>query len=117
MMEKLKDFMLLFRFEPGNEAPTQKELNEMHQQWGHFIGGIAAQGKLVSTHQLGFEGKQIKADKSITEGVHVSEKQIIGGNMILKAETLDEALEFAKKSPILFMGGSVEVRSIQPMNE
>jgi hypothetical protein len=35
--------------------------------------------------------------------------------MIVKANTLDEAVEMAKKCPILHMGGSVEVRAIQPM--
>ncbi len=63
-MEKLKEFMLLFRMQPSNKQPTQEQLNEMQKQWGDFIGNIAMQGKLVSTHQLSFEGKQIAADQS-----------------------------------------------------
>jgi hypothetical protein len=43
---------LLFRFEPTNEQHTPEQLQEMHNQWGGFIGNIATQGKLVSTHQL-----------------------------------------------------------------
>jgi hypothetical protein len=34
----------------------------------------------------------------------------------LKAESLEVATELAKKCPILFMGGSVEVRSLIPMD-
>jgi hypothetical protein len=90
-------------------------MNEMHQQWGAFIGHIAIQEKLVSTHQLGFEGKQIFADQSVTDGIHISDNQTLGGNMIVKANTLDEAVEMAKNCPILSMGGSVEVRAIRPM--
>lgn len=115
-MENKNEFMLVFRFEPNpNYQPTEAELNEMHQQWGAFFGGIAAQESLVSTHQLGFEGKQISADKSVTEGIHVSDNQTLGGNLIVKANTIDEAVEMAKNCPILLMGGTVEVRSIQPM--
>jgi hypothetical protein len=115
-MENKQEFMLLFRFEPSYDyQPTEAEMNEMHQQWGAFIGNIAIQEKLVSTHQLGFEGKQISADKSVVEGINVSENQTIAGNMIVKANSLNQAVEMAKDCPILHMGGNVEVRSINPM--
>jgi hypothetical protein len=110
------EFMFVFRFEPNfNYQPSAAEMNEMHQQWGAFIGNIAIQEKLVSTHQLSFEGKQISADKIITDGITIANNQTIAGNMIVKANTIDEAVEMAKNCPILFMGGTVEVRAIQPM--
>ena len=75
-MVQKTEFMMLFRFEPNmNYQPSQAEMNEMHQQWGAFIGNIAIQEKLVSTHQLGFEGMQISSDKSVTGGIHIVEKQ------------------------------------------
>lgn len=115
-MVQKNEFMLVFRYEPNNNyQPTEAEMNEMHQQWGAFIGNIAIQEKLVSTHQLSFEGKQIFADKSVIEGIYISESQTLGGNMIVKANTIDEAVEMAKNCPILLMGGTVEVRTIQPM--
>ena len=110
-------FMMLFRFTPNADyQPTAQEQAEMHQQWGAFIGGIASTGNLVSTHQLGFEGKQISADLSITDGVRIAENQTLGGNMIVKADSLEEATEIAKGCPILKMGGTVEVRTIIPMD-
>lgn len=115
-MEMLKEFMLLFRFEPGNEQPTPAQEQEMHKQWGNFIETIAMQGKLVSTYQLGFEGKQIHTDQTTTMGMRISENETIGGNLILKAENMDEAVELSRKCPILLMGGSVEVRDIIPMH-
>jgi hypothetical protein len=115
-MEKLNDYMLLFRFEPNaNYQPTETELAEQKKAWGAFIGGIAAQAKLVSTHQLGFNGKQVSADISITDGIHLTNKVTLGGNMIVKSYNLDEAVEIAKACPILKMGGSVEVRNILAM--
>jgi hypothetical protein len=114
-MVQTNEFMLVFRLEPSNNQPTEVELNTMHQQWGAFIGNIAIQEKLVSTHQLSFEGKQIQPNKSVKEGIHVSENQTLAGNMIVKANTINEAVEMAKNCPILLMGGTVEVRAIQPM--
>jgi hypothetical protein len=115
-METKKEFMLLFRYEPNNNyQPTEAELNQMHQEWGAFFGNLAGQGKLVSTHQLGFEGKQIAADKTATDGIYVSNNLMVGGNVILTADSIDEATELAKLCPIFNMGGTAEVRSIQPM--
>ncbi|MCA6380166.1 MAG: hypothetical protein IM606_00670 [Cytophagales bacterium] len=115
-MVQTNEFMLLFRFEPSNDyQPTEAEMNEQHQLWGAFIGNIAIQEKLVSTHQLGFTGKRISADKSVSEGMHVADKQAVGGNMIIKANSLDQAVEMAKECPILLMGGTVEVRNIMSM--
>ena len=114
-MTQTKEFMLLFRFEPSNEQPTPEQLQEMSKQWGEFIGTIAMQAQLVSTYQLGFEGKKIFADQSTEDGFHIAEGQIVAGNMVLKAESMEVATELAKKCPILFMGGTVEVRTINPM--
>ncbi len=108
--------MLLFRFEPvAGYEPTEAEHAEQHTQWGHFIGGLAMQEKLVSTYQLGFSGKQVNAQGTVTEGVYTTGGQIVGGNMVVTAATIDEAVEISKGCPILAIGGSVEVREIEPM--
>lgn len=115
MIQK-KQFMLLFRYEPNmNYQPTEAEISQMHQQWGTFIGNIAIKEKLVSTHQLGFQGKQISPDKSVVEGLHIADKQIVGGNMIVTAGNINEAVEMAKECPIISMGGTIEIRDITPM--
>jgi len=108
--------MMIFRFTPNFEyEPTAEELTQMKEQWGSFIGNIAIQEKLISTYQLGFEGKQVSADLSTSEGISISENQTLGGNMVVKANSLEEVTTMAKDCPILKMGGTVEVRSIIPM--
>jgi len=108
--------MMIFRFEPSNEyQPTPQEEKVQHQKWGAFIGNLAIKEKLVETNQLGFLGKRISADLSVTEGFNVAEGKILGGNMIVRAKTIDEAVVMAKDCPILSMGGTVEVRDILPM--
>lgn len=115
-MNNAKNFMMIFRFQPNFDyQPSAAEQAAMQQQWGAFIGQLALQEKLVSTYQLGFEGKQINTNISISDGILISENQTISGNMVVKANSLDEAVEMAKTCPILEMGGTVEVRSIIPM--
>lgn len=115
-MTNKNQFMLLFKFEPSNNyAPTEAEMAEQHQLWGAFIGNIALQEKLVSTHQLGEAGNVVNEAKEITSGIDTIGNLMIGGNMVVTANNLDEATEMAKQCPILLMGGMVEVRSVIPM--
>jgi hypothetical protein len=115
-MKTSNEFMLVFRFEPNfNYQPTAEDLAKMGQEWGAYFGSLAQAGQMVSTHQLGFEGVQVAADQSVTEGIHIANKQTLGGNLIVKVDTMEEAIAIAKQSPILNMGGTVEVRSINPM--
>jgi hypothetical protein len=114
-MEKANEFMFLFRFNPEGPQPTEEEMAESQQQWGPFIGGIAQKGKLVSTHQLGFNGVQISSSGETSEGIYMSESLTLGGNMIVSAGNMEEATEMAKGCPILQMGGTIEVREITPM--
>ncbi len=116
-MDDLKKIMLVFRFEPDfNRQPSEEEQSSMHQKWGEWIGGIASQAKLVSTHQLGFEAKQILADGSVNDKLYMGDGKIIGGNMVVRATSQNEAVELAKGCPILEMGGCVEIRDIIPMD-
>lgn len=116
-MKKSKEFMLLFRFEPNFEyQPSAEELSEQHAQWGAFIGNLVMQEKLLSTHQLGFEGRLLSATQEVSEGIHIAEKQTLGGNMVITANNIDEALEISRTCPILAIGGNVEVREILSMD-
>jgi len=58
---------------------------------------------------------QVKPGALVTNGPYVETKEAIGGYILIRAETLDEAAEMAKGCPILMIGGNVEVRNIVPM--
>jgi hypothetical protein len=86
-------------------------------QWRDWMGGIAAQNKLASPgNRLGFEAKVLKPNDVITDGPYVEMKEMVSGYILVKADTIEEAVEHAKGCPILKVGGSVEVRSIIPMS-
>lgn len=111
-----KNFMLIFRFEPNNNyVPSTEELKAQHQQWSKWIGHLAAQEKFISTSRLGFEAVRVNSDQSLSKGLSICDKQIIGGNLVLKAADFDEAVTFAQGCPILSIGGNVEIREIIPM--
>lgn len=108
-----QQFMMLFRMAPSNEQPTAEQLQQMEQAWGAFFGSIGP--NMISTSHLGFTGNIIAADHTISEGFHVADGHMVAGNVILKADSMEAALEIAKQCPILHAGGTVEVRDIMPM--
>lgn len=114
-MKTLKEFMLLFRMTPSNEQPTAEQMTTMQNQWKNYIGSIASQAKLVNTSRLEFEGSFINSKGQVSNNIYISDNQTLSGNMVVKAKNLQEAENLAKNCPILAMGGSVEVRSLIPM--
>lgn len=115
----MKEFLFVFRNDfkaapPESRSPEQMEA--VMKLWMDWIGGIAAQNKLVDRgNRLGSDGKVLKGNNVITDGPYTEIKELIGGYTIVKAESFDEAAELAKGCPILAMGGTVEVRDIVPM--
>lgn len=109
----MKEFMMIFRHVPNPDHKiSPEEIQASINQWQDWIGGIAAQGKFVSTNSLGFEGKLLQADGLTTDGPYAEVKEVVGGYTIVKAENLEQAMELAKGCPILAIGGTVEVRDV-----
>jgi hypothetical protein len=113
----MKEFMMIFRMAPmGDFQPTPEQMQESIKHWQDWIGSIAAQGKFVSTNQLGFTGKTLKPGGVVTDGPYAEVKEIVGGYIIVKTNDIDEAVKLAEGCPILFVGGHVEVRDIMRLN-
>ena len=116
----MKEFLLVFRRESlANEtALSPEQMQSMMKPWQDWIGSIAAQNKLVSNgNRLDTEGRVVKPNNVITNGPYVEIKEAIGGYIIVKTQTIDEAAELSKNCPILMVGGSVEIRAIIPMED
>lgn len=114
----MNKYMLAF----WNATQTENEFAELSPEaiqaeiakWNQWIGGIAAQGKMISTEGLVPTGKVVSGSKHvITDGPFTEGKEIIGGFMILTADSIEEAIELSKGCPIYDSEGRVEVRQIQ----
>ena len=106
--------MLIFRHMDGKKVASPEQIEVWMKQTRDWMGGIAAQNKLVGGNGLPFEDAKIVWPKNVvTNGPFGEIKETIGGYLIVKADSVDEAVEFAKGSPVLQgEGNSVEVRKI-----
>ena len=108
-----KNYLCIQRSVPGKpgkgEAPSPARMEEMYAKFNAWkekyqnnivdMGGRLKEGKLVT-----FDG--------VVDGPFVESKEVIGGYMIVSAESLEEAIEVARESPGVHPGSSVEVREI-----
>ncbi len=113
----MQEYVLIFRHEDGQAVASPEQMQEWMKQTMDWIGTIAAKNKFVSGTGLPFaEAKVVKAtDKGlmVTNGPFGDIKETLGGYIIVKADSVEEAVEFAKGSPVLQgIGNSVEVRKI-----
>jgi hypothetical protein len=110
----MNEYMLIFRHEDGTKLASPEQMQKWMKQTMDWIGGIAAQNKYVGGNGLPFdESRVVHHNKMVTNGPFGEIKETIGGYIIVRAESADEAAEFAKGSPVLQgEGNTVEVRII-----
>ncbi len=115
----MNEFLLVFR----NDATASQiqmspdQMQTMMKTWMDWIGGIAAQNKLVSPgNRLAPNGKVLSPNNVVTDGPFVEIKEAIGGYIIVKADSLEEATALSHGCPILDVNGTVEIRMIISMD-
>lgn len=113
----MEEYALIMRHQDGAKVASPEQMQQWMKQTMDWIGGIAAQNKFVSGTGLLFDGAQVVSNKAgnkiVTNGPIGEIKETIGGIIVVRAESIEEAIEFAKGSPVLQgEGNSLEVRLI-----
>ncbi|HVI44183.1 MAG TPA: YciI family protein [Chitinophaga sp.] len=113
----MKNFLFLFRADQFVAAKgSPEEMQATTQSWMDWIGSIAAQNNLVDRgNRLNAAGKVVRPNNVVTDGPYTEIKETLGGYTLIKAASMEEAVEIAKGCPIYKIGGNVEVREIDEM--
>jgi hypothetical protein len=77
---------------------------------GHYLAGAKLQSSLTATTVRGRNGKPV-----LTDGPFAETKEQLGGYHLVECKDLDEALSIAKRIPTIRVGGTIEVRPLEPM--
>lgn len=110
----MKEFALIFRLKDLADFKPSPEQMQERMTW---MAGIAAQNKLVDKGNTLLpapgSAKTVKPGNVITDGPYTEIKEFISGYVIVKADTIDEAVEMAKANPVFDqVGGNIEVREV-----
>lgn len=110
----MQEYMLIFRHEDGSKVASPEQIEVWMKQTMDWIGGIAAQNKFVAGNGLPFDDAHVvHYNQVVTNGPFGEIKETLGGYIIVRADSVEEAIEFAKGSPVLQGdGNTVEVRKL-----
>ncbi|MGV3459737.1 MAG: YciI family protein [Flavobacterium sp.] len=113
----MTEYLLLFRNASAEDGylATAQEMAADLPKWQNWIGGIAMQGRLVSTAPVVYDAIVVTKE-TVSHGPHKEPDTVmVSGYLIAKAESADEAAAWAESCPILqYPGSSVEVRALVP---
>lgn len=109
----MKEFALIFRL---NDQSSFKPSPEQMQERMNWLAGIVSQNKLADKGNTLLptpaSAKKINAAKVVSDGPYTEIKEFISGYIVVKTESIDEAVEMAKSNPIFKIGGNIEVREV-----
>lgn len=102
--------MLLFRQPHSGPGPTPEELRQIMGRFTEWMSRI----NVIGTHGLEPTGTVLRGPRgaSIMEGPFCETKEIVGGYVIITADTLNTAIEIARDCPGLDYRMAVEVRPV-----
>jgi hypothetical protein len=114
MSTSTSEYLLLFR---GSDWQNDVSPQELEETMGRFIGWfeeLQSQGKLKGANPLMTEGRIVSGTngRHVTDGPFAESKETIGGYFLLTVADMEEAVEIARKCPLLDHGSQVEVRPV-----
>ena len=112
--KKMEEYALIMRHQDGRKIASPEQMESWMKQTMDWIGGIAAQNKFVGGTGLLFDdAKVVRSNDVVTNGPFGEIKETIGGFITVRADSVEEAVGFAKGCPVLQgEGNSMEVRRI-----
>ena len=110
----MDEYVLIMRHQDGKKIASPEQIQTWMKQTMDWIGGISAQNKFTGGTGLPFEdARVVRSNNVVTNGPFGEIKETIGGFITVKADSVEEAVEFAKGCPVLQgEGNSVEIRKV-----
>jgi hypothetical protein len=106
--------MILFRSTDWDKGLSPEEMQNIMAKTMAWFDELARQGKLKAAQPLHDEGKIVSGRKTrtVADGPFAESKETIAGYLLVRVDSIEEAVEIAKGWPLLDVGATVEVRPV-----
>jgi hypothetical protein len=106
-------YLLIQRSAPGGvkEPPSPAQMQEMYAVFSAWKEKF--KDRIVDMGGKLLPGGKLVTATGVTDGPFVEAKEIVGGYMVVAADSYEAALEVAREGPGLMMpGSSIEIREL-----
>jgi len=112
-MAETSDYLLLFRGKEWDEGLSDEELQRLMDKVIAWHNGLTESGVVKGGRPLARLGKAVSAKGGVVQdGPFAETKEAVGGYLMVRAASLDEATEMARGYPALHRGVTIEVRPL-----
>ena len=107
-------YLVFLRSVPGKQEAPPPDPEQMQQMYAAFNAWKEKfESNIVDLGGRLRPGGKILTASGVTDGPYTEAKEVIGGYMVIAAESYDRALEVARECPgVVRPGSSVEIREI-----
>jgi hypothetical protein len=108
-------YMFLFRHGTWDLSMTPEQVVKVMDEVTDWFDDLAKRGMVVGCMPLHEGGRSVMlrgGEISVTDGPFVEAKEAVAGYLIVRVDTMDEAVAIARSSPLLRHGMVTEVRLI-----
>ena len=95
---------------PSQQQPSPAEMQQMYAAFNAWKEKFKA--NIVDMGDKLKPGGKVVTASGVTDGAFVEAKEVVGGFMIVTAESWERAIEVAKEMPMLMPGARIEIREM-----
>jgi hypothetical protein len=107
------EYMLFFRGDHWDKGLSPQELKTLMDKVMAWFGQLQQAGRVKAGQPLAPVGRLVSgANRAVADGPFTESKEVVGGYLLLQAESLEAAVDIARLFPTLDYGITVEVRPV-----
>jgi hypothetical protein len=108
------EYLLIFRNTGWHTNLSPDEIQQNMARFTEWFERLNNAGRFKGGGPLGHYGKILAGKNAVTDGPFAESKEAIAGFFLIRADSLEEAVEIAGGCPGLEYGQTVEVRAMVP---
>jgi hypothetical protein len=114
-------YLLMCCFDEARwETLPEAQKGTIMQEYGELMQSLGERGRLLASLKLQPSStsttvRERHGKPFMTDGPFAETKEQLGGYHLVECQDLDEAISIAARIPTIRVGGSIEVRPVEPM--
>ena len=106
------EYLLVFRNTGWHRNLSPEEIRKNMARFTEWFEQLNNSGKFKGGGPLGHYGKILAGRNAVTDGPFMESKEAIAGFFLIRADSLEQAVDVARGCPGLEFGQTVEVRAM-----